>query len=122
MRYLAWIPPQSTVIYISPVLSGNYFGFSEFLGSLRADGIEVICILLDSISYVRDRVQGVSKKAVILVEGECRKKLDHLITELLMGGVRVHELSSGKSIGECLLKQAQGKSSVEIKVKAIVNA
>jgi len=103
-KYLTVLPRDGTLVYITPVLSDRILKHIDELAALRADGMSVRVILLDSASFVQGKIHW-STRGVL--EAELHKSEEVIKTamhEFRLKGISVSLLKLAGSIGSQLLK------------------
>jgi uncharacterized protein (DUF58 family) len=94
----------TTALYIGPVFRPEFKRTEEALARLKADGMDVVAILLDAGSFVRGKLHGTMKAAVEVKITQGREILQGTVTRLATMGVVTYLISNGCDIGREMLR------------------
>src|SRR6185295_10533703 len=91
-------------VYIGPVFRNEFSAVARSLIELTDRAIDVIAVLLDAGSFVKDRVHGKMKMVVDAQVAAGKKVLDENSARLAGAGVITYVIRSGSDIGREMLR------------------
>lgn len=100
-----WVPPYSTVFYVTPVFTQTHQNEWNPLLLLKEKNVSVQCYLIDAASFIQDQIQGDYKFAERVAAGEGNRNLKLACEILNRHGVDVYVIRMNDSFTECLKRK-----------------